>query len=163
MVQLAITSDIVSILDSAVDKATSLSSYVASMQDVLGRASVVLNTTSVRIDLLLDAMSTCVADKRSADEDFFQAVVDNNDAQAASALDRSLVASDCVTQYRVKANALQAQYDKLAFYTNVLNKKYAYISDQEQNIVSYFAVLRPALLKNLTTIASELQSFVLTK
>lgn len=163
IVQVTIKSDIVTLLDSSVDKQNLLSSYLWHMQDVLQDATAVLDTTIARIDVFVDGLNSCLEDKQLADNDFFQAIQDNDDAWASRALEQSLVASDCVTSYRVRANALQAQYDKLQFYTTILQKKYNYIDQQQWDIVSYFRVLRPALLKDLTTIASELQSFVLTR
>jgi hypothetical protein len=108
-------------------------------------------------------MRQCLLDKDIADRAFFDAVTLNDDLAARSAVENSSRASVCATDYRVQLNALQAQYDKLSFYVAVLEKKYNYILDKRDNIVQYFFVLKSDLLNDLTKIAAELQSFVLTR
>ena len=108
-------------------------------------------------------MHSCLVDKNVADTHFFTALQDNDDDQASQAVDMSLSASRCATDNRVRANATQAQLDKLDFYTTILQKKYDYISLKRDNIQQYFAVLRPELLRDLTAIAAELQSYVMMK
>ncbi len=108
-------------------------------------------------------MRTCLVDKDIADRAFFDAVNANDDIAARRALDDSLVASTCATEYRVQYNALQAQYDKLIFYVDVLQKKYDYIISRQDMIVQHFSILRVDLLKELTAIAAELQRFTVVR
>jgi len=162
-VQLSITSDIVVLLDQAVDKWNIISDYLSDTRILLDRVNVHNDTTSIRLQLLTDAMQKCLLDKTIADRAFFDAVNTNDDTAAALWLQNALASGLCATQYRVQLNALKVQYDKLQFYTEVLQKKYDYIDIQKEYIEKYYAVLRPDLLKELTAIASSLQSFVLVK
>lgn len=137
--------------------------YLASSDGLLSRGYTALDRAALRIDVLRGLMEACLADKNIADTNFVDAVNNNDDLQAQNALDRSLRASGCATDYRVQLNALQAQYDKLLFYVNILEEKHNYIHTNKENIEQYFFVLKSDLLKELTTITSQLQSFVLIR
>jgi hypothetical protein len=161
--QLSITIDVVSLLDQAVDKKETLYIYIWSMDQLLQNAIWQLDSTSLRLTGLFDLMRRCLTDKDIADRAFFAAVNANDDSAARRALDDSLRASTCATEYRVQLNALQAQYDKLEFYVRVLQRKYDYIITKEGSIIQYFFVLKSDLLRDLTAIAAELQAFRLTR
>jgi hypothetical protein len=162
-VQFSITTDIVTILDQAIEKGNVISDYLWDTRVLLDRVDTHNVNTSVRLELLTNSMQQCLSDKEIADRAFFDAVNANDDTSAALWLQNALIAGACATQYRVQLNALKVQYDKLQFYTEVLQKKYDYIDIQKEYIEKYYAVLRPDLLKELTAIASSLQSFVLVK
>lgn len=162
-VQLSITTDVIALLDQSTDKQSVLDSYIVATDLLLRDAEWQLETTFLRLWVLREAMRQCLLDKDIADRAFFDAVTLNDDLAARSAVENSSRASVCATDYRVQLNALQAQYDKLSFYVAVLEKKYNYILDKRDNIVQYFFVLKSDLLNDLTKIAAELQSFVLTR
>lgn len=162
-VQLSITSDIVSLLDQAVDKSVIVSDYLSDTRVLLDRVSTQSEYTSVRLALLTDSMQECLTDKDIADRSFFDAINANDDEAAAVWLDASLRASVCATEYRVQLNALKVQDDKLKFYVTILQKKYDYIDTQKEYIEKYYTVLRSDLLEELTAIAASLQSFVLVE
>jgi len=162
-VQLSITSDIIALLDQAVDKSIIVSDYLSDTRVLLDRVSTQSEYTSVRLNLLADSMQECLTDKDIADRSFFDAINANNDEAAALWLDASLRASVCATEYRVQLNALKVQDDKLKFYVTILQKKYDYIDTQKEYIEKYYTVLRPDLLEELTAIAASLQSFVLVE
>jgi hypothetical protein len=162
-VQVSINTDIVILLDQAVDKSRIVRDYLEDTRALLDRVARQNTATSVRLQSLTDAMQQCLSDKTAADRRFFDAVNANDDTAAALWLQHALDSSACATQYRVQLNALKVQYDKLQFYTDVLQKKYDYIDTQKEYIEKYYTVLRPDLLKELTAIASSLQSFVLVK
>ena len=159
----SIVSDIVAVLDQSPNKSEVIQIYLASSDDLLFRGYAELDRAALRIGVFRSLMESCLIDKNLADNLFFDAVNNNDDAQAESALEDSLRASTCSTDYRVQLNALQAQYDKLLFYVTILQDKYNYIDAHKDNIEQYYFVLKPELLLNLTAIASQLQSFVLVR
>jgi len=161
--QMSIYTDVVMLLDQALDKKNVLDMYITNTADLLDRVTSQLSQTQAHLLVLRDLMGACLSDKNAADNLFFAAVLINDDLAAQNALADSLAASTCATDYRVQLNALQTQYNKLVFYTSVLQKKYTYISDRQDTILTYFSVLKPDLLKDLTAIAGQLQSFVLTR
>lgn len=162
-IQLSITTDIIVLLEQALDKTAIVDTYLLSVTDLLDRAISQRGQFTLRLSSYTDSMNSCLVDKNLADTHFFTALQDNNDDEASRALDASLLASRCATDNRVNANATQAQLDKLDFYTIILQKKYDYISLKRDSIQNYFAVLKPELLRDLTAIAAELQSYVMTK
>lgn|GEM_PF-1551146 len=83
-VQLSITSDIVLLLDQAVNKRNIVSDYLSSTRILLDRVDLHNDATSVRLQLLTDAMQKCLSDKSLADNVFFDAVNANDDTAAAS-------------------------------------------------------------------------------
>jgi hypothetical protein len=161
--QMNIYTDVVMLLDQAVDKKEVLHRYITTTDTLLTRVTSQLSQTQARLFVLRDLMGECLADKEVADNLFFAAVIINDDLAAQNALADSLAASTCATDYRVQLNALQTQYNKLLFYTSVLQKKYNYVSDRKDTILTYFSVLKPDLLKDLTAIAGQLQSFLLVR
>lgn len=82
-VQLSITSDIVSLLDQAVDKSVIVSDYLSDTRVLLDRVSTQSEYTSVRLALLTDSMQECLTDKDIADRSFFDAINANDDEAAA--------------------------------------------------------------------------------
>jgi len=162
-IQWSIVSDIVAVLDQSPNKSEVIQIYLDSTHELLVRAYTELDRAALRINVFRGLMESCLIDKNLADSLFFDAVHNNDDIQAQINLEDSLRASGCATDYRVQLNALQTQYNKLLFYVTILQDKYNYIDTHRINIEQYFFVLKPELLRDLTAIASQLQSFVLVR
>lgn len=82
-VQQSINTDIVILLDQAVEKSTIISDYLSSTRSLLDRVDTHNDSTSVRLQVLTDAMQQCLSDKELADRAFFDAVNANDDTAAA--------------------------------------------------------------------------------
>lgn len=82
-VQISITTDVIALLDQAVDKSVIVDDYLSDTRVLLDRVSVQSNYTSLRLGLLTTSMQQCLTDKELADRAFFDAINANDDEAAA--------------------------------------------------------------------------------
>lgn len=101
--------------------------------------------------------SQCENALSQANTQYSEAFKANDELRFLTAVEKGKKARSCIAEYMVDTSALQALHEKAVHYTTLISRRAQYLTQNQNLIIQHYEVLKPQLLRQLQTIATDLQ------
>lgn len=157
--QMLVNNDTLELLESSANKQSVLEWHLTEMELLINKSQDMLSTLQDYINEKKTQAVLCETNKKTADSSFFQWLSSNEKDLIVEWLTDSVSNWQCYNDSRIFSNAYQAVYDKLNFYTILLQEKKTLIENNQDSILENYWVFRDSILEKLIDIRDRLSAY----
>ena len=150
--------DIAQLLDKEDTRKTNLNGYIVDWSSLISALGYQKNKLNNDLEKTTTKIQTCQNQLTTANQKYVTSLNSKNEYQFNQAVDNAKKAKRCIWEEQVNQSVEKTLLQQVQEYLTKIEKRHTYLKNNQALIIRHYDILKPSLLRELYSIAVELES-----
>jgi len=150
--------DIAKLLDNEATRKTNLNAYIVDGNSLISALGYQKNKLNNDLEKTATKIQTCQNQLTTANQKYVTSLNNRNEMQFKQSVESAKQAKRCIWEEQVNQSAIKSLLQQVQQYSTKIEKRHSYLRSNQSLIIRHYDILKPSLLKELYSIAVQLES-----